>query len=193
MAPENCTIKLTAAAENDPCLRRRTMNINVQDDTFKDVNNLSLVLNTLEDNSSSGSDSRTFALMVEPDETIAAVKAYIQEEKGIPFKKQKLLNEFGRTLRDAQALGIIKEDSTLILRYAPATQIVVRNVDSGRALELMVGSDDTIGDVKAAIYEKEGIRFHKQRLIFRRKECGDSELLADLGIQLDSELILRLI
>lgn len=52
--------------------------------------------------------------------------------------------------------------------------------------------DGTIGDVKATIYEKVGIRFRKQRLIFRGKECGDSELLADLGMQLESELILQL-
>lgn len=67
------------------------MRINVQDDTFKDVNNLSLVVNnnTLEDNSSSGkssSNSRTFAQMVERDDIIAVVKAYIQEEKGIALE-----------------------------------------------------------------------------------------------------------
>nr|XP_009590726.1 uncharacterized protein LOC104087863 [Nicotiana tomentosiformis] len=164
------------------------MSINVHDDTFKDVNNLYLVLNTLEDNSylgKSSSDSRAFALMVEPDDTIAAVKAYIQEEKDIPFKKQKLLNDAGRTLRDAQALpslGIIN-DSTLILRYAPTTQIVVRNIVLRRVLEITVGPDDTIGDVKAVIQKYEGIRFHKQKLIFCGADPVDFKYLDDLRIQ----------
>ncbi|KAG5610498.1 hypothetical protein H5410_021779 [Solanum commersonii] len=112
--------------------------------------------------------------MVERDDSIAAVKAHIQEEKEIPFKKQKLLNEdggvivvFPTVIRDEQTLisAGIKKGSTLILRYAPITQITVI-MPSSRRLKLMMESDDTIADVKADIQEKEGIRFHKQRITY---------------------------
>lgn len=62
--------------------------------------------------------SKSFVLMVEPDDTIAAVKAYIQEEHGIPLKKQQLLNEECGVLKDAETLsfcGVIRKGSTLIL------------------------------------------------------------------------------
>ncbi|XP_019231289.1 PREDICTED: polyubiquitin-B-like [Nicotiana attenuata] len=131
--------------------------------------------------------------MVEPDDTIGAVKAYIQDEKGIPFKKQKLLNEEGRTLRDSHSLTSlgIKKCSTLILRYAPVTRIIVRNIVSGRVLEIMVWPDDTIGHVMAVIQEKHGIRFHRQKLTFCGNEHGDSERLANIGIRNDSILVVR--
>lgn len=100
------------------------------------------------------------------------------------------MNEAGRTLRDAQALpslGIIK-DSTLIFRYAPATQIVVRNIVSGHVLKIMVGPYDTIGDVKTVIQKYEGIPFHKQKLTFCGAEPDDSEYLYD---QNESFLLLQ--
>lgn len=63
-------------------------------------------------------------------------------------------------MKDGQTplpLGI-KEGCTIILRYAPIAQIRVNFL--GRRLRLRVEADDTIADVKAAIQEKEGIRFH---------------------------------
>lgn len=131
--------------------------------------------------------------MVEPDDSIAAVKAYIQEEKGISFKKQKLLNEDGGVMRDAQTLESagINKGSTLILRYAPITQIYVLTL-TNRRFKLMVESDDTIADVKAAIQEKEGIRFHKQRLIYNGRQLEDDTSLVDYGIQYNSQLTLVL-
>ncbi|WMV24495.1 hypothetical protein MTR67_017880 [Solanum verrucosum] len=112
--------------------------------------------------------------MVERDDSIAAVKAHIQEEKEIPFKKQKLLNEDGGVMRDEQTLisAGIKKGSTLNLRYAPITQITVI-MPSSRRLKLMMESDDTIADVKADIQEKEGIRFHKQRITYNGAQLED--------------------
>nr|XP_016511949.1 PREDICTED: uncharacterized protein LOC107829044 [Nicotiana tabacum] len=176
------------------------MRINVQDDTFKDVNNLSLVVNnnTLEDNSSSGkssSNSRTFAQMVERDDIIAVVKAYIQEEKGCALE---LMVGPDDTIGDVKA--VIKKYEEIRFHKYKLTLYGTDPDDSEYLDDLRiqnesvtVDQDGTIGDVKATIYEKVGIRFRKQRLIFRGKECGDSELLSDLGMELDSELILRLI
>ncbi|KAM3398529.1 hypothetical protein P3S68_002045 [Capsicum galapagoense] len=52
----------------------------------------------------------------------------------------------------------------------------------------MVESDDTVADVKAAIQEKEGIRFHKQRIIYNGRQLQDHVLLVDCGIQYNSVL-----
>ncbi|KAM3202408.1 polyubiquitin-like isoform X1 [Capsicum annuum] len=181
--------------QENPWSQDRTMRIIIQDDTYRDVINWkslpkSFLPNTVEvAKDAAHSESKTFLLMVEPDDSIAAVKAYIQEEKGIPFKKQKLLNEDGGVMRDALTLlsAGIKKGSTLILRYAPITQIIVTTL-SGRRFKLMVESDDTVADVKAAIQEKEGIRFHKQRIIYDGRQLQDHVLLVDCGVQYKSVL-----
>lgn len=181
--------------QENPWSQDRTMRIIIQDDTYRDVINWkslpkSFLPNTVEvAKDAAHSESKTFLLMVEPDDSIAAVKAYIQEEKGIPFKKQKLLNEDGGVMRDALTLlsAGIKKGSTLILRYAPITQIIVTTL-SGRRFKLMVESDDTVADVKAAIQEKEGIRFHKQRIIYDGRQLQDHVLLVDCGVQYNSVL-----
>nr|XP_016483629.1 PREDICTED: uncharacterized protein LOC107804278 [Nicotiana tabacum] len=128
--------------------------------------------------------------MVEPNESIAAVKAYIQEEKGIPFKKQKLLNEDGRVLRYSQTLlsAEIENGSTLILRYAPITQIFSLALFTRPKLKIMVKADDTIADVKAAIKEKEGLQFCKQKLIFHGRHLEDDKSLVHYEIQYGSVL-----
>ncbi|KAM3303449.1 polyubiquitin-like isoform X1 [Capsicum chacoense] len=181
--------------QENPWSQDRTMRIIIQDDTYRDVINWkslpkSFLPNTVEvAKDAAHSESKAFLLMVEPDDSIAAVKAYIQEEKGIPFKKQKLLNEDGGVMGDALTLlsAGIKKGSTLILRYAPITQIIVTTL-SGRRFKLMVESDDTVADVKAAIQEKEGIRFHKQRIIYNGRQLQDHVLLVDCGIQYNSVL-----
>nr|XP_004235058.1 polyubiquitin [Solanum lycopersicum] len=187
--------------QKNPWSGDRTMPIIIQDDTYRDVINwkslpksfLPSSLDLTEEDTSICSKSKVFLLMVEPDDSIAAVKAYIQEEKGISFKKQKLLNEDGGVMRDAQTLESagINKGSTLILRYAPITQIYVLTL-TNRRFKLMVESDDTIADVKAAIQEKEGIRFHKQRLIYNGRQLEDDTSLVDYGIQYNSQLTLVL-
>ncbi|KAL3341726.1 hypothetical protein AABB24_025973 [Solanum stoloniferum] len=185
--------------QKNPWSQDRTMRIIIQDNTYRDVINWkslpeSFLPSTIDITKEDiCSESKAFLLMVEPDDTIAAVKAYIQEEKGISFKKQKLLNEDGGVMRDAQTLTSagINKGSTLILRYAPITQIYVLTLTNHR-FKLMVESDDTIADVKASIQEKEGIRFHKQRLIYNGRQLEDDRSLVDYGIKYNSQLALVL-
>ncbi|WMV56317.1 hypothetical protein MTR67_049702 [Solanum verrucosum] len=49
--------------------------------------------------------------MVNPNDTIGTIKAYIQEERGISFKKQRILSKNGEDLSDVQK----HRDSSLIL------------------------------------------------------------------------------
>ncbi|XP_070045807.1 uncharacterized protein LOC142164047 [Nicotiana tabacum] len=178
------------------------MQITIRDHTYSDVNKrpmLKYILPKLghEDGISGTTDGRelepnTFVLMIEPDDTIAAVKAYIQEEKGISFKKQKLRNEDGGVLRDVQTLNSLgATDSYLFLRCAPTMRIIVKTMTE-RTLKLMVESDYNVADVKVAIQEKEGFRFHKQRLILAGRRLEDNRTLAEYNIQYDSTLVLVL-
>lgn len=103
------------------------MQIIIQDDTYRDMFNWRSFgfYNCISGTKNHQSESKAFVLIVKLDDTIAAMKAYIQKTKGIPFKKQKLLNEEGGVCKDAQTFASleIKDNSSLILRYAPITQI----------------------------------------------------------------------
>ncbi|KAK6776754.1 hypothetical protein RDI58_027755 [Solanum bulbocastanum] len=112
------------------------MELIIQDDTFKrDVIQCRLLPKSsllrfgYQDNMNDTKQFRDyFTLMVDPRNIIGSLKAYIQEEKEISFTKQRILSEDGEDLNDAQTLFSlgIKKGSTLILRYAPITQISVR-------------------------------------------------------------------
>ncbi|KAK4371090.1 hypothetical protein RND71_010565 [Anisodus tanguticus] len=185
----------------DPWSLSRTMQIIIRDDTYRDVNNWRASPKSflpkfgLEDIISGTSDSqdlesKPFLLMVEAEDTIAAVKAYIQEEKGISFKKQKLLKVSGGSLRDSQTLSSVgmSHGSSLILRYAPITRIFVKRFP-GKTLKVLVEADATVGDVKAFLQENEGIPCHQQMLIYSgRQLMNDSVRLVNLGIFYESVL-----
>ncbi|KAG5579566.1 hypothetical protein H5410_050193 [Solanum commersonii] len=175
----------------------RTMQITIRDDTYRDVNNWCALPKSfirkfgIEDSvSGSFTESKLFVLMIEPEDTIAAVKAYIQAEKDISFKKQKLLRESDGALREAQTLSSMgmSHGSLLILRYAPIMRITVTMI-CGKSFKLMVESDGTLGDVKEFIQEKEGTPCHRQRLMYNKREILiDSDRLSNLGIQYDDVL-----
>nr|ABI34375.1 hypothetical protein SDM1_53t00013 [Solanum demissum] len=123
-----------------------------------------------------------FALMVDPGNTIVVVKAYIQEEKHIPFKKQRLLSKDGKDLSDAQtlfALGIkkgMKNGSTLILRYEPISS----NKFTSCIFNIKVQRNDTVGDLKAIFQEMNGIRFPTVRSTYRGQILDNDKRLVDL-------------
>ncbi|XP_070009554.1 uncharacterized protein [Nicotiana sylvestris] len=93
--------------------------------------------------------------------------------------KQKLLNEDDDVLSDVQTLNSLgATNDYLVLQYAPTMRIIVKII-SGRTLKLMVESDYIVADVKVAIQEKEGIRFHKQFLIFEGRRLENTKTPAD--------------
>ncbi|KAL7601239.1 hypothetical protein Lser_V15G23002 [Lactuca serriola] len=137
---------------------------------------------------------RTISLEVESFDTIGKVKAKIHDIEGIPPHHQ-LLIIAGKNLEGPRTLEEYDMPLAftlhLSLKFEDDMRIFVKTL-TGKTITLVVGSSETICNVKEKIQAVEGFPWHQQRLFIAGKKLENDKTLRDHNIEKESTLDLIL-
>jgi hypothetical protein len=140
----------------------------------------------------------SFTLVMAPADSVAALRARVEEVEGTPAAQQRLVaGGSGAALDDGRrALGEcgLRGEARVYLLSAPrrrGTQIFVRNL-GGRTRALEVDGGATVEYAKGEVLAREGIPVREQRLLYGGKQLEDGRTLASYGVVKESTLYLAL-
>ncbi|GJY35976.1 polyubiquitin [Tanacetum coccineum] len=131
-------------------------------------------------------------LKVNSSDTIANIKAMIQDKEGMPSYEQRLLFA-GKHLEDSRTLANYRIHWNSIIHlvheYKGLIKITIIMTFSGnKTISFEVESSITVGHLKAKIQDEEGIRLDNHSVFFTGKQLEDSRTLADYNIYNNSIL-----
>lgn len=137
---------------------------------------------------------QTIMLTVTPRDTVAQVKAKIEQQEGIPIRKQRLIF-VGEQLHDDHCFldYRIEHESAvhLVIREGSSFEVYVR-APSGRSHVFEVDPKDSVQQLKNKLRDREGIPCDIQRFFYNNQLLDSDRSFTDIGIVSGSTLRLSI-
>ncbi|XP_065822293.1 polyubiquitin-like [Labrus bergylta] len=123
--------------------------------------------------------------LVNPNDTVGALKKLIQDKLGVSSEEQRLVYENGpkTILKDDSLVSAygLQNGSRVSLIVTRSFQVFFRN-EKGKSSTYDVTSEETVSDFKAKVQTREGVAVSQQRLVFQGREMASGKL-SDYGVK----------